>query len=73
MQTDPVKTPPPVRQNNLMDLVELIILTSILVFLIYRNAEAVKISVVEVIISLYLAWEIFKKLPKFFKKRKSTL
>ena len=73
MQVVPVKTQPPAGQNNLMDLVELIILTSILVFLIYRNAEAEKISVVEVIISLYLAWEIFKKLPKFFKKRKPTL
>lgn len=70
---EPENKTPAARQNNLMDLVELIILSTILVFLIARNAEAEKISVVEVIICLYLVWELFRKVPKFFGKRKSKL
>lgn len=78
MQTEPEKfepdkKAPAARQNNLMDLVELIILTTIFIFLIARNVEAEKISVVEVLICLYLVWEIFRKIPKFFGKRKTQL
>ena len=67
------KKAPEARQNNLMDLVELIIISTILIFLIARNAEAEKISVVEVMICLYLVWEICRKIPKFFGRRKSKL
>ena len=58
------------KSNNLMDLIELIVVTLILITLIWRNVEAEKASPIELIIAIYLGWELFRKFPKFFNKKK---
>lgn len=66
MKSGSEKKPPNPDGVNLMDLIELIVLSTLFIFLAWKNVSEEKVSPVEIVICLYLAWELYKKVPKFF-------